>query len=382
MKITNKNIRFISLAAAISTVLPYSAGYLTGFYLWLSPFILLNSVLALRSVVLLNFAGLIVFLMICLKNFWFCRFLCPVGFLCDHVSKFRFKTNRLNHFPRIHQYLLVLALIVASFGAPIFIIFDPINIFVNFFDIFHLEYSNIIWLKISGLFIILTSNLIFPNLWCRRICPLGGLQHLIIDIKHFFKKNRQDQQIYFQPARRYFISGMTGAGLGLFLTKIAAFQKRNLIRPPGSLPEAQFTSVCARCGNCLKVCPTHIIKPSLNLNNLWDLMSPHLEFKQRYCLPDCNLCGIVCPSGAISTFSIARKKHLVIGIAQIELEKCLLKKNKECDRCKFYCSYNAITIKNDENSILAGPEIIIDRCVGCGACKIVCPTEAIEIYSI
>ncbi|MDE0684147.1 MAG: 4Fe-4S binding protein, partial [Candidatus Poribacteria bacterium] len=36
---------------------------------------------------------------------------------------------------------------------------------------------------------------------------------------------------------------------------------RNLLRPPGALPEAEFLEKCHRCGNCVKNCPANAIFP-------------------------------------------------------------------------------------------------------------------------
>src|SRR5438105_3930740 len=33
-----------------------------------------------------------------------------------------------------------------------------------------------------------------------------------------------------------------------------------VLRPPGALPEAEFTSTCSRCGHCAEVCPANAIQ--------------------------------------------------------------------------------------------------------------------------
>jgi Pyruvate/2-oxoacid:ferredoxin oxidoreductase delta subunit len=89
------------------------------------------------------------------------------------------------------------------------------------------------------------------------------------------------------------------------------------------------------------------------------------------------LCGTVCPSGAIKQFARDEKKNLVIGIAHVNLENCLLTTFKECDLCKKYCEYNAVEIQS--NRFPAFPIIVEDRCVGCGACVVVCPERVIHV---
>jgi formate hydrogenlyase subunit 6/NADH:ubiquinone oxidoreductase subunit I len=144
----------------------------------------------------------------------------------------------------------------------------------------------------------------------------------------------------------------------------------------------RLKSVCARCGTCRKACPTDIIRPSFDPADLAGLMTPVLHFDSSYCLPDCTTCGQVCPTGALAVFSVEDKKRMFIGTVRLDLEKCLLTFNRECDRCKFYCAFDAIEITKPENSLTSVPRMDRRRCVGCGACKIVCPGEAIAMIAI
>ena len=82
-----KRIRNISLVAATILSLPLPLGILTGFYLWTSPFILLNSVLALKSIVIFNIFGFAVLILTIYKDLWICRYFCPTGVLCDSISR-------------------------------------------------------------------------------------------------------------------------------------------------------------------------------------------------------------------------------------------------------------------------------------------------------
>ena len=42
-----------------------------------------------------------------------------------------------------------------------------------------------------------------------------------------------------------------------------AFVNADLIRPPRALPEAEFLERCVKCGECMKVCPTNGLQPTL-----------------------------------------------------------------------------------------------------------------------
>jgi formate hydrogenlyase subunit 6/NADH:ubiquinone oxidoreductase subunit I len=109
-------------------------------------------------------------------------------------------------------------------------------------------------------------------------------------------------------------------------------------------------------------------------------MTPEISFKEGYCLETCNLCSRVCPTGAITLFSVKAKSQLFIGTAKIHLDNCLLLNNKECVRCKESCKYEAIKFVAEENIFKVVPVADITKCVGCGACSVICPVSCIEIY--
>jgi formate hydrogenlyase subunit 6/NADH:ubiquinone oxidoreductase subunit I len=106
-------------------------------------------------------------------------------------------------------------------------------------------------------------------------------------------------------------------------------------------------------------------------------LTPVIDFSESYCLPECTLCGDVCPSGAIARFTKKEKKDLFIASIEIDVEKCWLQDQRDCDLCRFHCAYDAIEIKKSNSSLIALPMLAEDKCVGCAACKIVCPAEAI-----
>ena len=178
------------------------------------------------------------------------------------------------------------------------------------------------------------------------------------------------------------MASVIGLGIGAISRSLAAARLKNPLRPPGAAPESRFVMLCARCGNCVNVCPTDIIYTSLDMKDPIGALAPSIRFEQSYCLPDCVRCGSVCPSGAITPFSLEEKKQLVIGIARIDLKDCLLTNNRECDRCKAFCEYGAIQIVTSEDDFSSYPEIVVDRCVGCGACQIVCPVGVISVVGI
>ena len=371
----SRHIRYISLGAAILFALPLPLGAFTGLYLWASPFLFVNSLLATGSVAILNLLGFFALALTVFRKRGICRYVCPAGILCDAVSKI--PERRKKNFPDLGKHLIIISFFFALFGIPVFSIFDPFYIFNNFFEILSPEATVIAILKASGLVIIVLLNLIVPNVWCTKLCPLGAFQDLISETKKIFVKKKSNEKSGIRLSRRFFISGLLGIGTAILTYKILPFAKKKKLRPPGALPEKDFTSTCIRCGNCIKACPVGIIRPVSGTGGPVAFLSPEIDFTISYCLPECTLCGDVCPSGAITKFTTQKKKTLRIGIAKIELKNCLLTKNKECDRCIFYCDYDAVNIVSQ--GLKSHPEIIADKCVGCGACKIVCPAQVIEI---
>ena len=169
-----------------------------------------------------------------------------------------------------------------------------------------------------------------------------------------------------------------------------------LIRPPGSLPEEEFLTLCQRCGLCMKACPTNVINPTFAEAGMAGFWTPHLVMTQGYCEYTCTLCGDVCPTGAIAEFSAAEKieSPIKIGSAYIERGRCLpWSGNGPCIVCEEHCptSPKAIYFKKD---VVTGPNgkqiqvqlpyVDLRRCVGCGICEFKCPVKgrpAIRVIS-
>ena len=169
--------------------------------------------------------------------------------------------------------------------------------------------------------------------------------------------------------------------LSLFSQIVSRLERtqRNL-RPPGALDENEFIQRCIRCGNCMKVCPTNVLKPSPSQYGLKRLWTPVLDTSQSYCEYNCNLCGHVCPTGAIKDLPPGQKKKFIIGIAVINKDICIpFKKGIDCIVCEEHCPVPEKAIKIKE-SYKNGKRVklpVIDKelCIGCGICEIKCPTE-------
>jgi len=270
--------------------------------------------------------------------------------------------------------------------------------------------------------------------WCRYLCPLGAFLALVSPLG-VFKRRVSDQcndcrkcqkncpmgaieenprgtrrseciqcrtcaqvcpkeAITFSPARkrptvggeysavdvsrRGFLYSFTGGLTLAFLAERTPFAplrgKRQLIRPPGALPEDDFLQTCIRCGECMKSCITNTLQPCLWDGGLTGLWTPKLETRYAACEQNCNVCGKVCPTQAIRSVSLEEKNHAKIGTAILRKEMCLVwAEDKICLICDEICPYNAIVFRTIEG--YRRPVVIPSRCNGCGWCEVKCPVK-------
>jgi len=210
------------------------------------------------------------------------------------------------------------------------------------------------------------------------------------------------------------------------------------LRPPGALrPDTDFLAACVRCGECMRVCPTNALHPSGIENGVAGLWTPTFVFNIGYCEYYCgvtaedvkdgrleataNLCGQVCPTGAIRPLTHPEKIEYRIGTAVFDHTRCLpWARGEECLTCEEQCPLpeKAISHRTEEvaslewlhmpeskrnryeeleakgaagglsnaeqkeldamppkTRLLARPYVLRDRCIGCGTCENVCPLE-------
>ncbi|MFW5693026.1 MAG: 4Fe-4S dicluster domain-containing protein, partial [Thermoguttaceae bacterium] len=147
------------------------------------------------------------------------------------------------------------------------------------------------------------------------------------------------------------------------------------LRPPGAAGPEQFGGLCVRCGNCVRACPAGVLHADLGEGGVGSFLAPLLRVEGDYCREDCRACTQVCPSGAIRRLSLEDKRRTAIGLAKVDVEHCLLGWNKECSVCENRCPYEAIKITFDEVEYMTLPQVDPEKCVGCGACQVACPTS-------
>ena len=149
----------------------------------LSPLLSLGGALAARSAGLLALLGLPLLVLPLFKGRFFCWRLCPMGFAAETVSRLnRRNAGLIRRVPFVGKGLALLIIGSAAAGWPLLIWTDPLCIFNGFFAAWR---SPLTWLSAAtagGFVLILLASLIAPNIWCHRLCPLGGLQEWLAQL--------------------------------------------------------------------------------------------------------------------------------------------------------------------------------------------------------
>ena len=213
---------------------------------------------------------------------------------------------------------------------------------------------------------------------CREVCPEGAVSFRATGKAPAIRKE-------VDLGRRRVLgagaAGMAAAAVGM--TNLhhlherenpRALRSSRLIRPPGALPETDFQARCVRCGECVKACLTNTLQPvwfEAGLSGLW---TPKVTARLAGCEQGCNLCGRVCPTGAVRPLSLEEKIFAKIGTARIEKSRCIAwEQDKKCLICDEICPYNAIVSRFVEDRPVTVPVIDENKCNGCGYCEDKCP---------
>ena len=358
----------------------------------LSPLLNLGGAAATRAVGMLTPFALPLLLLPLFKGRFFCWRLCPMGFVAETVSRLNTRnTGLVRKVPFIGKGLALVILASAAAGYPVLIWTDPLCIFNGFFAAWREPLTWASGVTAIGFILILLMSLVAPNVWCHRLCPLGGLEELLTQLANRLRPAKAAAQppagfaTNVKVGRRVFLGFAAGGAAGLAYGKLktAAAKASSFIRPPGAAG-ANFNALCARCGNCMKACPYDLIVPDLGSSGVDGLFTPVLKFRNRnpaqeqFCFQDCTACTQVCPSGAIRFMKTAEKQQTAIGLARIDKKACIAwEKGEFCVVCQEFCPYQAI-IESDHKNVKC-PTVDEEKCRGCGACESQCPALPIAI---
>jgi ferredoxin-type protein NapG len=195
-------------------------------------------------------------------------------------------------------------------------------------------------------------------------------------------------------ARRQFLAdvarmacgvGFLGLGVGLYARHATALPPA-AIRPPGALPEKDFSAACIRCGMCVRDCPydiLHLAKPEEPMST----GTPYFVARQAPCeMCEDIPCVKACPTGALDHALIDINKAKMGLAVLVDEETCLNFLGLRCDICYRVCPVidKAITLEPQTNArtgkhTLFIPVVHSEHCTGCGKCEKACPTEIASI---
>lgn len=353
----------------------------------MSPFVTVGATLAARTIVASAVPGLILALLLLWRRRWFCRWLCPTGLCADTASEAGKWCGRCApHGPPIGMWILALTLGGALAGYPLLLWLDPLAILASAVAAVsgHRE-AVTLWSGAAAL-CVLGVSLLFPRLWCARLCPAGALQDLLASGVRWLGTTWRSARSQ-RDARRSLLTrrGVIFGALGLLgATLVGRIRPVSAgpVRPLGAVAESVFAGLCVRCGNCHRVCPSGVIRTESGPGGLATLLTPQVVFEQDYCREDCTRCSYVCPSGALLPVGLEQKLDAPMGLAHVDMDVCLLGENRDCSLCRSRCPYEAIRFVFSEETYTLTPVIDPARCPGCGACEAVCPTRPVRAMRV
>jgi ferredoxin len=320
----------------------------------------------------------------------FCWKMCPMGFLAETVGLVNPRGRSfVRRVPRLNKALALVVVVTAACGYPLAIWLDPLCIFNGFFAAWRTPLAVTAGVTGGGFVAVLVLSALAPNVWCHRLCPLGGLQEALMEVGRKILGRGEGEKapkvMSGVMARRTALAAIPAAVAGIVAGRTVGGNAAKAIRPPGA-DLTRFNALCARCGNCMAACSYKLIVPDFGETGVDGLFAPVLHLRSRrndpdfdsYCFHDCVKCTEVCPTGALRPLTLEQKHATPIGIAVIERSKCLAwAQNEYCAVCDEYCPYKAVKI--ERRGDVAYPVIDVDLCRGCGACEAGCPAEPIAV---
>jgi len=392
-------VRVVALAAAVvlaAGVLPWPDAMVA--VPAASPFVAAASALATRTLPALALVTVPVLVVALAVRRGFCRWACPVGLACETLGRVRRgKGPRLARWPAVGQWILLITLGGACLGYPLLVWLDPLAMFAAAVGVPFRAPGWAAYLAAAPLAAVLAVSVLAPGAWCGRLCPLGGLQDILTTATRGLRRRRPTPAVAEVPSdpaafdgvradgagagravgRRIFLGAGVG-GVAALVTEAAGRGNAPPIRPPGAAEEDRFVGLCVRCGNCVRVCPSGILKADLGGAGVAGFLAPRADFSAGWCRDDCAACGEVCPTGAIARLALDRKRQRVMGIAVVNLDMCVLAGGQECSVCTAACPYRAVEVVEPEPGAAFPaypyPRVIAGACTGCGACESECPT--------
>jgi MauM/NapG family ferredoxin protein len=148
-----------------------------------------------------------------------------------------------------------------------------------------------------------------------------------------------------------------------------------ILRPPGAVTEAEFLELCTGCNDCIMACPKQAIRKAGDEFGETQSGKPMIIAETNPCWLCKDLpCITACETGALEP--VESPASVRMGLASIDLQSCYAAQGSICESCLEACPVRpkAITLRYG-----SPPEVVLDKCTGCGVCAYLCPADAIGI---
>ena len=352
-------------------------GYEVSLFLELDPLVAISSFLTSWTLYKGLALSLIIIITTLIFGRYFCSWICPMGILNQWISHFMnrkrpvddYKINAYRPVFRFKYYLLVLLLVLAAFGSLQIGLFDPIPLITRSFSVSLFPAFNFsggsLYLKqplfYGGVFIavifiaVLFANRFISRFWCRVLCPLGALLGVLSSISILRIRRDVEKCTDCQKCLRYCHGACD--------------------------PHTELrVSECHACMNCIEDCPEDAIHYGIAGGN--SSVHTPVDFNRRR-LIETTVAGIILlPMMKSVVTAETDPQHKVIrppgSIAESEfLRRCI-----KCGECMRVCPTNVIQPALLESGFQGLWTPFLMNKIGyceyhCVLCSQVCPTGAI-----
>lgn len=140
-----------------------------------------------------------------------------------------------------------------------------------------------------------------------------------------------------------------------------------VLRPPWTIAESLFTDACVGCGDCVRACPEQVLEQGAGGLPVFDPRRGECSF--------CGDCAAACREPLFLPL-----EHRPWTLRAVVGQGCLAANGVVCSSCRDACGTAAIRFAPSRS--VPVPEVLADRCTGCGACVAGCPTGALSLSAI
>lgn len=381
----------------VQTAFPLRSGLPVDLFFRFDPLVAVSAWLAGKVFLSSLLLAVVVLMLTLLFGRFFCAYVCPMGTtitICDHLLARKNRVGKyLNKIKNLKYYLLFLVIFTALFGVLLVYLLDPISILTRSFtfilyplarfvanfslDIFrpvaqkldlislsHLRYDQptffMSWVTLGIFIAILGLSYFQSRFWCRNLCPLGAMLSLLSRLSLLKGTVRETCNECGQCLRICNMNGIVGK------------------------PSETLSAECNLCLNCLEVCKPAAISFQLKVIGR---PKPTLAFNpsRRGFLTSLGA-GIV-SAAALGWYPARRPPRGPIRPPGSIPEESFLDRCIRCGECFKVCPTNTLqpVFREAGWEGLWTPALVPRKAPcdpKCNACGKVCPTQAIRDLSL